>query len=285
MRFDSSAKFALLVAAAALVASGLGFQAAVKQLNVYLRKEPVPLRAPLATMPTTAGPWKQARPDIVLSSTMVEELGTPQYLDRLYERDGKKQDIMQFHVAYYTGMIDGVPHVPERCWVAGGLDALESPTGWDIPVDRSAWRADTAVAAEGVNYPVVDVIDPITRLPEPVHMPLGDFVVTAAEYQNKLNPEERVIGGYFFIANGRIATSGLGVRTLAFSPTQRHAYYCKVQFAMPCRADDPKRKEKFIKSVGELLDRLLPPLMRRLPDWPSVERGEVAPPPTTDRAT
>lgn len=283
MRFDSSAKIALIVAAAALVASGLGFRAAVAKLNVYLRKEAVPLRGPLATLPTTVGPWKQARPDIVLSTTMVEELGTSQYLDRLYERDGKKLDVMQFHVAYYTGMIDGVPHVPERCWVAGGLEALESPHDVPIPVDRSVWRPDPVAAPDGDTYPLVDVIDPITRQPEPVHMPLGDFVITAAEYQNKSRPEERVIGGYFFIANGRIATTGLGVRMLAFQPTQRAAYYCKVQFAMPCRADDPKRWEHFTASAGELLDGLLPPLMRRLPDWPSVERGEVAPQPSQAR--
>ncbi|MFO0873116.1 MAG: exosortase-associated EpsI family protein [Phycisphaerales bacterium] len=277
MRFDSSAKFALVVAGAALLLSALGFRAAVGRLNVYLRKEPVPLRAPLATLPSTVGPWKQLGDDRTLSSAVVEELGTAQYVDRNYERAGVRDDVLALHIAYYTGMIDAVPHVPERCWVANGLIAMGSPQTVPLDIDRGAWRFDDGATSRGGEaYPSVEVPDPISRRPMLVHLPLGDFALTAAEYQSETRPDERMIGGYFFLANGRATPSGLGVRTLAFQPTQRAAYYCKVQLAMPCRANDPDRWSRFARYSGEFVSQLLPQLMRRLPDWPAVEHGDAA---------
>ena len=57
---------------------------------------------------------------------MVEELGTNLYLSRDYER---RDDRVNVHVAYYTGLIDDVPHVPERCWAANAK--WERVTGHD----------------------------------------------------------------------------------------------------------------------------------------------------------
>ena len=41
-----------------LVVCGVGFRVALAQLQVFLKKEPVPLREPLDTLPAKLGRWK-----------------------------------------------------------------------------------------------------------------------------------------------------------------------------------------------------------------------------------
>lgn len=275
MRFDSSARIALVVAAVTLLVSGLGFRAAIGRLNLYLRKEPVQLRLPLATMPSIVAPWRQAGEDRLFSAAVVEELGTQQYLDRFYLRSDDRADGLHLHVAYYTGMIDAIPHVPDRCWVAGGLVPVTSPRVVPLEIDDSLWTPSDAPLnnATGEPYRRTDAVDPTSGRIVSVHLPIGDFALRAIEFQRDDRPEERLIGGYLFLANGRVTASALDVRALAFERTDRHAYYCKVQIAMSTSADDETRWEQFEERSSELLGALLPHLMRRLPDWPEVEAG------------
>ncbi|HMN97307.1 MAG TPA: hypothetical protein PKC43_12640 [Phycisphaerales bacterium] len=278
MRFDRSARTALIVAAAALLASGLGFRAAIGQLNLYLRKEPVQLRLPLATIPPVLTGWRQIGEDKIFSAAIVEELGTEQYLDRVYAHGEGLENALHVHVAYYTGMIDAIPHVPDRCWVAGGLVATTTPRIVPIAIDDSRWRSSDSPPnnATGLPYRKTDAIDPTTGRAVAVHLPIGDFALRAIEFQRKDRPDERLIGGYFFLANGRATASALDVRSLAFQRTDRVAYYCKVQFSMPARADDETRWERFAELSGDFLSAFLPHLMRRLPDWPEVESRAAA---------
>jgi len=275
MRFDASAKMALIVAAATLVVCGIGFTVAVGMLNVYLEKEPVPLRGPLARIPVTLGPWQRLGEDGTLSAAVREALGTDQYLDRNYRLDAEGDApavVVALHIAYYTGMIDTVPHVPERCWGAAGLSMTEETFVMDLDVDRTGWfETDRVNRATGQRYHAVESIDPILRRVETVHMPIGDFAFRVTEFQNAADPDQRLIGGYLFIANGRLTSSALGVRSLAFQASERHAYYAKVQFSMPASGRDPNRFETYRAVVSDLMTRMLPHIMRQLPDWPSVE--------------
>ncbi len=275
MRFDSSARLALVVATVALVACGIGFRLAVGALNVYLQKEAVPLRGPLTRVPVALGPWQRHGDDAVLSTEIRQALGTDQYIDRDYRRTEESGVArLNLHVAYYTGMIDTVPHVPERCWGAGGMVMTQETFVMPLDIDRSAWReSDVVNRSTGQRYAMFDVIDPISRRMEQVHMPIGDFELRVTEFQSSEDPEQRLIGGYLFIANGRLTSSAFGVRALAFQATDRHAYYAKVQFSMGAHASDPNRFETFRELSSDLLNRLLPYLMRQLPDWPSVERS------------
>ena len=59
--------------------------------------------------------------DVVLDTAQVEELGTDRYLNRTYARDGHPDNgWIALHIAYYTGMIDAVPHIPDRCYEGAG---------------------------------------------------------------------------------------------------------------------------------------------------------------------
>ena len=121
MRVEASVLRAYWVAVITLAVAGLGFYGLIRQFNVYLSKERVELRRPLDAVPTQIGRWQRVGPDTSYPDIMLEELGTRSYLDRVYAIDGDPKTALHVHVAYYTGTIDAVPHIPERCWNANGM--------------------------------------------------------------------------------------------------------------------------------------------------------------------
>jgi hypothetical protein len=245
-------------------------------LDVYLKKEPVPLRADLGSVPTTLGSWKKVGEDQVMDAAMVESLGTDRYLTRSYARDGNPAEgVISLHIAYYTGMIDTVPHIPERCWGAGGLVQLGDTVTMPLAIAGLGEPAADAPEnrATGLRYPMATVTDPVTRRSEPVALPVGEMAMTLTTFQDPKASRLVQFGGYFFIANGRCTPSTFGVRALAFNLTDRYAYYCKVQLSGRYPEGDPPASERFRADSEDFLSQLLPHLMRRLPDWPSVERA------------
>ncbi len=273
---ERSAIRAYIGAIAILVAGAIGFRLLVAQLNIFLMKEPVELRRPLDTIPAKLGRWQRVGNDSVFSDTLIEELGTRRYLDRVYALDGDvKQGVVHVHVAYYTGTIDAVPHIPERCWAVGGLELTRNSEGVAVELDRSAWRE--AVGARA-GFMVTSVTDPVTAEIDEVAMPRGDVSMTTIEFQDPKRPEVRQVGGYFFIANGSTARSSYDVRSLAFNLTDRYAYYCKVQLTKSgtVKGADESLLEPFKADANDLLTQLIPPLMRCLPDWPEWERRSQA---------
>jgi hypothetical protein len=257
-----------------LAGSALGFRAAIEQLNVYLRKEAVPLRESLDSIPVVLGEWERSGEDVRYGADIETELGTKQYLLRTYERagaDGRQR--VQLHIAYYTGLIDTVPHVPERCWGAAGMIMTEQPHDVTLQVDAAGWAPGQARnAATGEPYPTTMVRDPVTRKEQLVHLPLGDWVASVTEFQEQGDARHRVLGGYFFVANGRMTSSPYQVRNLAFDLTDKYAYYCKVQCTMVLPSDGAT-DQAFSDAAGDLVRQAMPDIMRCLPDWPSWEGG------------
>jgi hypothetical protein len=274
MRVEAPVRTAFVVGCLTLVVGGLGFRLAMAQLQAFLRKEAVPLREPLDRVPVSLGRWKQVGKDSVFSDALVEELGTRNYLDRLYAMDGDPaKGVMQVHVAYYTGMIDTVPHIPERCWNANGMIMKGQPEVRPIAVDRSSWDLSTGprrTSGDG-RYPVAEVRDAVTRKSERVAMPPSDLRMTVTTFQDPRVPNMTFLGGYLFVANGDSTPSALDVRNLSFKLTDRFAYYCKVQFSARLPGPPEKVAPDFDRMTSEIMQVLLPHLMRCLPDWPSVE--------------
>jgi hypothetical protein len=104
-------------------------------------------------------------------------------------------------------------------------------------------------------------------------MPLGDIAATTIEFQDPKKPEDRQVGGYFFIANGRAVSSSYGVRQAAFNLRDRYAYYCKIQLTKRGKVDKPDGSllDPFKADAAEILDELIPHVMRSIPDWPTYE--------------
>ena len=280
MRVEVKEKKAFVAACLCLVIGGLGFRMAMAELKVYLQKEPVALRAPIDELPSTLGDWKQAGKDQQFSDAIIEELGTSQFLDRNYVyQNNINSGVMQVHIAYYTGMIDTVPHVPERCWGAAGLVIWGEPELRPQKLNTSKWDLQNGPTqlASGARYPQVTVKEPVTRREVKVNLPLGDIVMTTTCFQDPKKPNMTFIGGYFFIANGSLTPSALAVRNLSFRLTDRYAYYCKVQFSYRVNEQPQKAITMFDELSSDLLQSLIPQLMRSLPDWPSLENKSSIP--------
>lgn len=265
IRVGPGAPAAVIAAAIVLIGSAAGFQAAVAQLNVYLRKEPVALRESLDTLPTRLGTWSGIRGE-KLPEEMVETLGTREYFDVSYS-DGDRR--VALHAAYYTGFIDAVPHVPDRCMVAAGYDIIEQPTNFPLELRRTGWRFDGTQSLDGEPFERVMVKDAVTGRARAVRMPLGDPRIRITVFTDADDPSVRLVAGYFFIANGVFTATPGGVKALAFDPTEPVSYYCKVQFTTAVTRQ--YELDDFIDLVTDILDPLLPELMRCLPDWHDVE--------------
>jgi hypothetical protein len=275
MRFTPAIRPVFLAMLVMLGVGGLGLRAAMQLLDVYTRKEAVPLRQDLGSLPTKLGRWQRVGEDQQMDAAMVESLGTDKYLTRSYALDGDpKKGSVSLHLAYYTGMIDTVPHIPERCWGAGGLTQRGDPVVIDLDLPALSQTNDAAPtnAATGIRYPVVEVTNPVSLAVERVFLPVGDAAMTLTTFQDSRHPNTEQLGGYFFIANGRCTATTFGVRGLAFNISDRYAYYCKVQLSARYPIGDTPSSVAFKAQAEDFLTQLLPHLMRRLPDWPAIEQ-------------
>lgn len=283
MLADRSSVRAYFVGIAVLVLGAIGFRVLVAEANIFLMKERVELRRPLDSVPIKLGRWERVGTDSIFNETLIEELGTRSYLDRTYAIDGDaEKGVMHVHVAFYTGTIDAVPHIPERCWAVSGLELTRNSDGVSLAIDRSKWEPLVRDGVEPGKYMAVALTDPITADIERVAMPLGDIVATTIEFQDPKQPQLRQVGGYFFIANGKSVASSYGVRQAAFNLRDRYAYYCKIQLTKRGKVDDPSGSllEPFKSDATDLLGELIPQVMRCLPDWPTYEAksgGAAAP--------
>jgi hypothetical protein len=144
------------------------------------------------------------------------------------------------------------------------------PENFPLDLEERRWREiDLLHRATGLPYSTCSYPHPITPSKLiTVHMPVGDFELRALEFSDDERPDERIFGGYFFIANGAITPTPEGVKKLAFRKSDKYAYYCKVQFLT---AGPDMTSERFVELVEDLLDPLLPEIMNCLPDWPEVE--------------
>lgn len=280
MRFSRPALPVFIAVIAILALGGIGLRAAAIALDAHLVKERVDLRADFATIPTVLGPWQRVGKDAIEDAATLESLGTKQYLTRRYAIDGDpRKGVIALHIAYYTGMIDTVPHIPERCAYASGLRLLGEPRTVDFDIEYPPSDSlDVPVAsATGQRFPTIRMTDPATRQLVTVAMPTGDMQYTETRFQNPKEPNFEQMFGYFFVANGGATPSTLGVRSLAFRLSDRYAYYCKVQVQAVYPVGDQPASERFQRDSTEFVKLLMPYLMRCLPDWPAVESGQHAP--------
>ena len=270
--FDRHAKLALIIVCLTLACGGLAFRAAVGGLNAYLSKLPVELRAPLNDVSRTLGKWQAIGTDRVAQKAELDELGTTEYFSRTYAVDGDAQKpSIWVHAAFYTGMVDAVPHVPERCDDVAGWQPVAAPCNYEIPLDRSTWSIDEQHVhrAAGAPYPIVNHRHPVTGRTMMVRMPIGEIQFRVTEFRWPNDPDRRKFAGYLFVANGITTPMPEVVRLKAFDLTSKYAYFCKVQMSM--QAGRETSMEEFLALSGDLMVSLLPEVMRCLPDWADVE--------------
>ena len=165
---------------------------------------------------------------------------------------------IRFHVAYYTGTPDTVPHVPERCFVAAGL----TPRGKEI-VTLQMNKLLYTQTADG-SFTAKSKLS-LT----PVRVPQLDIPATMFSYgsKNATSPDANVI--YFFAANGKFLPTPDHVRFHGFSLTDEYSYYCKIEVGVNLVGDKDLAQQR----VNDFLSDFLPQVMACLPDWVDVSQG------------
>jgi hypothetical protein len=228
-----------------LVAAAVGLKALAWRVGWVLRKEAVPLRRALRDFDLAKlGPRYERNKLLTdkippMSEDLVESLGTEDYL-QLYLTDTERSpadrtQIVQVFITYYTGKPDMVPHVPDECYAASGLDLLS--------------RVTEQVPATGCGAPA-------DRVP-----------VAVLEFQagrkNELitGGEDRVTVMYFFHASGGYTTTRDGVRERLSNPFQRHAYYAKIEISFLNAQSVHADRAASLAAAGPLIERLMPVLL------------------------
>ncbi|MBX3321731.1 MAG: exosortase-associated EpsI family protein [Phycisphaeraceae bacterium] len=274
---------AFMVSFAMLSLAAIGMSAAIQAYGIHLQKKEIyPYgNRQVGSIPRETPSWRQVGTDEMLDEDTVKTLGTKNYVSRVYVQkdlpEGKSPQMIELHVAYYTGGIDTVPHVPERCMVAGGWIQGKGAEIHRLVMDTSSWIEDDSLPAgfEGgplftvrtLPPPFSDAPGTRFRLPRGVS-PTSQPRIRVTEF---MSPDSRtsLYAGYFFIANGGTAASAEGVRTLAFDLRNDYAYYLKVQVSG--RGFDSA--SAMVEVSSSLLGELMAELMRCVPDWAQVEMG------------
>jgi hypothetical protein len=205
-----------MVAASLLLAAASGMLW-LKLSGFVMAKARVPLHKELDAFPEAVGSrfvlWRDLNASGVqrgkeqLTDDIVKVLGTEQfigwyYIDRERSAEGPTT-FVRFHVAYYTGLLDATPHVPEICMVAGGRLPDPRHTGqvrWQVPDLPETW-ADWA-----------------------------EVEVRRAAFVKRDDPRP-VISYYIFAANGEPLWSRNDVRWRMSNPLEKHCYYMKIEIS------------------------------------------------------
>ncbi len=274
---------AFIVSLVVLFGGGAAFRSTVAALKFQLSKLPIEAELKLPSLPTQTARWKMVS-ERQEGAEMLETLGTHNYVTRAYVRNEEAGDpaakVLELHAAYYTGMIDTVPHVPDRCLVGAGFTITGTTRSIPLALDLSTWNATTVPGFEGTvlsrrSYRTRDAIGPdgterkVIIRPQ-VRLPQGieGVALRTTEFATPQGGR-KLIAGYFFIANGGIASTAEDVRGLAFDLRASYAYYLKVQFSGGF--DTP---EELGAAAADLLEDLLPDLVLCAPDWYAVLAGE-----------
>jgi hypothetical protein len=270
------------VVAGVLLAAAAGQTSAINSMGIALTKKPLPLRHSIAlAFPEKTGNWELLHQDPALPKDIADELGTDDYFNRYYVNTDKVAtadvtpklneegrlsawpgvtlpgQLAKVHVAYYTGMLDTVPHVPDKCWVVAGQQVVyrEQHT---LKLSRPDYKPDP-------EHPGM-VLAHSEGQDETVRLPSDE--IEAVVFSGADENGNTTTALYFFLANGDAIASSHQVR-FSFNLKDRYSYYCKVEVMFPGISDP----DIVAEHAEELLSDLLPDIMAALPDWTEVQAG------------
>lgn len=271
-----------LAAIAVLGLSAVGMSVGIRAYGIYLSK--LPIEAPdgrtLNSVPTETPNWIKIGNDRIESADVLATLGTDNYLSRTYvEKNPANPDrprSVELHLAYYTGMIDTVPHVPDRCFIGGGMTQGTNAQVIPMNLDRTRWFQDPDVPDEQRGKVwrtrLADDHRYTSRPGQSVRLPREPDTMRMRAMGFDIPGGPRIYAGYFFIANGGHVPTAQDVRLLAFNLTDDYAYYMKVQFTSQAAS-----AEDLAQMSSELLSELIGEIMLCVPDWTEVQAGNYPP--------
>jgi hypothetical protein len=268
---------------AILGVSALGLNVCTDYLKLHYRKQAVQMRVSALDgtdgIPGRMGKWIQIDVDPPLKPEVEEILGTSKYVFRQYANsevigpariasiramDGTRgpndsasprdkaiaeladqfpQAVLHVSVTYYTGMVDTVAHIPDRCFLADGFEV----THYDTRKDRTL-GAYADGSPRKLDYRLINFEDESGRGRAPKNV------------------------AYFFHVNGHYEPDPLGVRRSLQNLFETFGYYAKVEVMAPGELPRPgetseQARQRSTDAIENLLTSLLPEVERCLPDW------------------
>ncbi|HWE02524.1 MAG TPA: hypothetical protein VG326_08940 [Tepidisphaeraceae bacterium] len=265
----------------AIVVMGIAavtLNSAVARLKMHFHKLPVALRVNSLKegIPQKLGRWVMVSKDQAIDPEIEQVLLTREYVFRDYvdsmkiseaeiellknapaqERDSKLSElqknnpasVMRVGVTYYTGLVDTVAHVPERCYVADGFEVKQ----------YEEQTADLGKYPDGSPRTVT-------------------FRFVGFEDQAGLVHVERVARnvGYVFHCNGSYTSSPFEVRARLQNLLEPYGYYAKIEMmtAAPLplglyhNVFDANNHDASVTAMESFLKEALPEIEKCLPDW------------------
>ena len=251
-----------VVAVVIMVVTAFGMGAATSFMKLRFRKTPVALRQPLETVPQQLGEnWVQVSTDEPLPGEIEQTLGTKTYIFRDYAdkrivgpleiqeilnasgSEAKKRQIaitesrksrgfIHLAVTYYTGMVDTVAHVPDRCYIADGYAPIDpEQKSWDLG-DKEHPDGDKKLGVRFINFE------------------------DATGISSRVNKNV----AYFFQVNGEMESSPIAVRYRLQDLTRADVYYAKIELMSLWRNRNEAAKimEDFLKDAMPEIRKCLP---------------------------
>lgn len=253
---------AFVVVAVILAVGAIGLNGAVESMQLHFKKKPVPLAQKLETLPGRLGHWVQVSKDEPLGHDIQEVLGTDVYIFRDYvdervvgsailegfkdksasERKGlvaqiqmrQPNAVISLALTYYTGLVDTVAHIPDRCIIADGYEVKPGIA------DEPQWSLG------------------------PEREPLGVRFLNFEDQAGRGRVDRSVC--YFFHCNGRYTNSPIIVRKRLADLFEDHGYYAKIE-CMTLMKDSKASEQVMI----DFLSNALPEVEKLLPDWNQYE--------------
>jgi hypothetical protein len=228
---------AFLICAVVLGLAGTGMSVAKKQLGLYLKKEPLPLKKPLDSMDEAKlAPYRVAAKLSIENKEVLKKLGTQDYIQWVLEDsrvpvDSAVRNVLLF-ITYYE-LPDRVPHVPEECYAGSGYRRLATDS--------------VALQAGAPGH--------IRTIP-------GRYLLFGASAGDVLEGGGQFPVLYLFRVNGEYAgdrdNARLALNRNLFS---KHAYFCKIELAFnqghiaPAKAAAVEASERLLSVILPILEQ------------------------------
>ena len=159
-------------------------------------------------------------------------------------RQRSPEAVVLLSVTYYTGMVDTVAHVPDRCVTASGYEPKDSET---------------------VNWPLAN------GLPATARENGDDIEVRYIVFEDQVGSREvRQNISYFFHANGQFMSTPLKVRQKLGELWVKKGYYAKIETLSTL-----EEKQAASERMTDFLQAALPEVYKCLPDW-AAETGATS---------
>lgn len=259
---------------------GAAMNTIIGAMALRFQKLPAPLpyslNDPHHGFPTEIGRWIAVSQDTSIDPGVEHALATKEYtfrdyVDRQYVKDEqieflkkasveertatltqlrkkKAASVMRVAITYYTGLVDTVAHVPERCFVADGFE-----------IEDSKFRQFTA--GEYADGKPRDI----------------GYRFLSFDDQAGIGLEEKRVArnvGYLFNCNGKYTADSIEVRKSLQNLFEPYGYYSKIELMTAAdigngehAKNDAGSRDDSMAAMENFLTSALPEFERCLPDW------------------